>query len=110
MPEMPKNLGVTMLVLKISCVVDNAKLPDLVNVAVLWFIYFWRKMTAFQPLREDTVMKIQFERIHLVNYYSPGPFTLKSSKTLFCKHRMAMMVEVFEGAAVKKSVKFVCSL
>ena len=39
--------GVTTLVSEISCVVDRAKLPDLVNVAVVGFIYFWRKMKAF---------------------------------------------------------------
>ena len=30
--------------------VDRAKLPNLVNVAVVSFIYFWRKMKAFPPL------------------------------------------------------------
>ena len=40
-------LGVTMLVSEISCVVDHAKLPNLVNVAVIGFIYFWRKMKDF---------------------------------------------------------------
>ena len=53
MPEMPKKkkinkkLGVTTLVSEISCVVDHAKLPNLVTVTVLGFIYFWRKMKAF---------------------------------------------------------------
>ena len=59
MPEMQKKLGVTTLVLEISCVVDHAKLPNLVNVAVLGFIYFWRKMKTFRPLwKEDAVMKL----------------------------------------------------
>ena len=57
MSEMPKKnnnkkLGVTTLVSEISCVVDHAKLPNLVTVAVLGFIYFWRKMKAFQPLEK----------------------------------------------------------
>ena len=30
--------------------VDHAKLPNLVIVAVLVLIYFWIKMKAFQPL------------------------------------------------------------
>ena len=50
MPEMQKKLGVTGLVSEISCVVDRAKLPNLVNVAAVGFIYFWQKMKAFRPL------------------------------------------------------------
>ena len=50
MPEMPKKLGVTKLVSEISCVVNRAKLPNLVIVAVVGFIYFWCKMKAFRPL------------------------------------------------------------
>ena len=50
MPEMQKELGVTMLVSEISCVVDHAKLSNLVIVAFARFIYFCRKMKAFQPL------------------------------------------------------------
>ena len=46
-----------MLVSEISCVVDHAKLPNFVIVAVVGFIYFWRKMEAFRPLEEDTVVK-----------------------------------------------------
>ena len=42
---------------RISCVVDRAKLPNLVNVAIVVFIYFWRKIKAFQPLELDAVMK-----------------------------------------------------
>ena len=37
------------------CVVDHAKLPNVVIVgivAVVGFIYFWRKMKAFRPLEE----------------------------------------------------------
>ena len=45
-----KKLGVTTLVSEISYVVDHAKLPNLVIVAVLKFICFWRKMKAFRPL------------------------------------------------------------
>ena len=35
----------------ISSVVDHAKLPNLVVVAVIEFIYFLRKMKAFRPLQ-----------------------------------------------------------
>ena len=57
MQEMQTNIGVTTLVSEISCAVDHAKLPNLVIVAVVGFIYFWRKMKAFRPLEEDTVVK-----------------------------------------------------
>ena len=78
MPEMPKKSGVTRLVSEISCVVDHAKLPNLVTVAVVGFIYVWRKMKAFRPLEGRRYDEIQFEWIHLVNYYSRKPsFTLK---------------------------------
>ena len=64
-------------------------------------------MKAFQPLDE-----IQFELIHLVNYYSRKPsFKLKIVQTpflfLFCEFRMATMVEVFDSAMVKKKNFFV---
>ena len=55
MPEMQKRLGVTRLVSEMSCVVDHAKLQNLVIVAVIGFIYFWRKMKAHW--KEDTVVK-----------------------------------------------------
>ena len=43
MPEMQKNkLGVTTIISEISCVVDHAKLPNLVIVAIVGFIYFWK--------------------------------------------------------------------
>ena len=77
MTEMQKKLGVTTLVSVISCVVNRAKLTNLVNVAVVEFIYFWRKMKAFRPLEGRCYDEIQFEWIHLVNYYSQKPpFTL----------------------------------
>ena len=69
-----KKLGVTTLVSEISCVVDHAKLPNLVIVAVVGFIYFWRKMKAFRPLEGRRCDEIQFEWIHLVNYYNRKPF------------------------------------
>ena len=79
MPEMQKQLGVTTLVSEISCVVDRAKLPNLVIVAVVGFIYFWRK--AFQPVAGRRCDEIQFEWIHLVDYYSRKPsFTPKKRK------------------------------
>ena len=56
-----------MLVSEISCVVDRAKLPNLVIVAVFGFIYFLRKMKVFRPLeagRRYDEMKI------LANCYS----------------------------------------
>ena len=78
MAEMQNKLGVTRLVSEISCVVDLAKLPNLVIIAVVGFIYFWRKMKAFHPLEGRRCGEIQFEWIHLVNYYSRKPsFTLK---------------------------------
>ena len=66
--------------------VDHAKLPNLVNVAVVGFIYFWRKMKAFRPLEGRRCDEIQFERIQLVNYYSRKPsFTLKIVQNLFLR-------------------------
>ena len=47
-----------------------AKLPNLVIVAVVGFIYFWRKMKVFRPLERRRCGEIQFEWIHVVNYYS----------------------------------------
>ena len=66
-------------------------------------------MKAFQPLNE-----IQFELIHLVNYYSRKPsFKLKIVQTpflfLFCEFRMATMVEVFDSAVVKKKTVLLIS-
>ena len=61
MPEMQKQLGV---VLEIRCVVDFAKSPNLVIVAVVGFIYFWREMKAFRPLEGRRCNKIQFEWNH----------------------------------------------
>ena len=52
MPEMKE----TTLVLEISCVVDHATLSNLVTVAVLGFIYFWREMKAFHHWKEDSLM------------------------------------------------------
>ena len=53
--------GVTTLVSEISCVVDRAKLPDLVNVAVVGLIYFWRKMKTFRPVEGRRCDEIPFE-------------------------------------------------
>ena len=52
-------LGVTTLVPEISCVVDHAKLPNLVIIAVVGFIYFWRKNESLLTTgsKEDAVMK-----------------------------------------------------
>ena len=50
--------------------VDHAKLPNLVIVAILGFIYFWRKMKAFRPPEGRRCDEIKFEWIHLVNYHS----------------------------------------
>ena len=61
---MPRKLGVTRLVSEISCVVHNAKLPNLVIVAVLGSIYFWREMKAFRPLEGRGYDEIRFEWIH----------------------------------------------
>ena len=59
-----KKLGVITLVAEISCVVHHAKLPHLVIVAVLGFIYFLRKMKAFRTLAERRYEEIIFEWIH----------------------------------------------
>ena len=61
MPEMQKKSGVTTLVSEISCVVDHAKLSNLVIVAIVAFIYFWRKMKGFRPLEGRALMKIKFD-------------------------------------------------
>ena len=53
-----------MLVSDISCVVHRAKLPNLVIVAVVGFIYFWTKMKAFRLLEGRRCDGIQFEWIH----------------------------------------------
>ena len=99
-----KTLGVTTLVSEINCVVDHAKLPNLVIVAVVSFIYLWRKMKAFQPLEEHTG-EIQFEWIHVVDFDSLKPsFTLKIVQNRFGEHQMATMVEFFAGAVVKKTL------
>ena len=74
MPEMQKQIRVTMFVSEISCVVDHAKLPNLAIVAVVGFIYFWKKMKAFRPLEGRRYGEIPFEWIHLVNYYSRKTF------------------------------------
>ena len=53
MSEMPKKIkkwGITTFVSEISCVEDHAKFQILVIVAVLGFIYFWRKIKAFRLL------------------------------------------------------------
>ena len=85
--------------------VDHAKLPNLVIVAVVGFIYFWRKMKAFRPLEGRRCGEIKFERIQLVNYYSRKPsFTLKIVQNPFFANTM---VEVFAGAVVKKPHFFV---
>ena len=91
--------------------VDRAKLPNLVNVAVVGFIYFWRKMKAFRTLEGRHCDEVQFQWIHLVNYYSQKPsFTLKIVNPpppfLFCEQRMATMDQVFNGAVVKNKALF----
>ena len=85
MPEMQKKLGVTTLVLEISCVVDHAKLPNLVNVAVLGFIYFWRKMKTFRPLEGRCCDEIKCEWIHQ-DSRKPS-FTLKIVQNPFFRTR-----------------------
>ena len=47
-----KNTGVTTLVSEISCVVDHAKLPNLVTVT------FGEKLEPFDHWKEDSVMKL----------------------------------------------------
>ena len=81
---------------------DYAKLPNLVIVAVLGFIYCWRKMKAFRPLEGRRCDEIKFEWIHHVDYYSLKPsFTPRIVQNPFFVN-MATMVEVFNGAVVKK--------
>ena len=55
MPKMQSKLEVTILISEISCVVDHAKLSNLVTAAVARFIYFWRKMKAFRPLEDRSI-------------------------------------------------------
>ena len=50
--------------------VDHAKLPNVVIVAVVGFIYFWRKVKAFRPLEGGQCGEIQFEWNHVVGFYS----------------------------------------
>ena len=86
MPEMQNKLGVTTLVSEISCVVDHAKLPNLVIVAIVGFIYFWKKIKAFRPLEEDTVVKFNLNGIHVVGFYSLKlSFTLKIVQNPFLR-------------------------
>ena len=81
--------------------VDHAKLPNLVIVAVVGF--FWRKMKAFRPLEGRCCDEIQFEFIHLVNYYGRKPsFTLKIVQNPLLR-TPDVMVEVFDGVVVKKT-------
>ena len=80
-------LWVTTLVSEISCVEDHAKLPHLVIVAVVGFIYFsWRKMKACRPLGGRRYGEMKFEWTQLVNYYSRKPsFTLKINQDPFLR-------------------------
>ena len=55
-----KIMGVSTIFSEISCVVEHAKLPNLVIIAVVGFICFWIKIKAFRPLEEDAVMKFNF--------------------------------------------------
>ena len=71
-------MGVTTLISEISFVVDHAKLPNLVNVAIVGFI-----VKLFDHWKEDCD-EIQFEWIHLLSYYSRKAFTLKIMQNLFC--------------------------
>ena len=64
MSEMQKKWGVTTFVSEISCVEDHAKFQILVIVAVLGFIYFWRKIKAFRLLEGRRSDEIIFEWIH----------------------------------------------
>ena len=61
MAEMEKKIGVTKLISEISCVVDRAKLPNLVNVAAVGFIYFsttGRKMLWWNSICMDPFSKL----------------------------------------------------
>ena len=80
-------LWVTTLVSEINRVEDHAKLPHLVIVAVVGFIYFsWRKMKACRPLGGRRYGEMKFEWTQLVNYYSRKPsFTLKINQDPFLR-------------------------
>ena len=82
-----KKLWVTTLVSEISCVEDHAKLPHLVIVAVVGFIYFsWRKMKACRPLGGRRYGEMKFEWTQLVNYYGRKPsFTLNINQDPFLR-------------------------
>ena len=103
MPE----IGFTTLVSEISCVVEHAKLPNLIGHCSRCRLHLrLEQMKAFRPMEGRRCDGTQFEWIYLVNYYNLKPsFTQKKSyKILFCKHRMATMVEVFECAVVSKTL------
>ena len=109
MAEMQNKLGVTRLVSEISCVVDLAKLPNLVIIAVVGFIYFWRKMKAFHPLEGRRCGEIQFEWIHLVNYYSRKPsFTLKIVQNPFLRTPEGNDGRSFRRRGGEKKKKLFC--
>ena len=47
--------------------VDHAKLPNLVIVAVVGFTYYWRKMKGFRPLEGRALMKFD---LNVGNHHS----------------------------------------
>ena len=49
--------------------VDHAKLSNLVIVAIVVFIYFWRKMKGFRPLEGAALMKfdLNVENLHFLS-------------------------------------------
>ena len=55
MPEMKKKMGVTMLVSEISCVVNRAKLPNLVNVALIEFVILLEKNEGLSTTGRKTL-------------------------------------------------------
>ena len=57
MPEMQKKIGSHHARFGDKLCDRSAKLPNLVLVAVVGFIYFWRKMKAFRPLEGRAVVK-----------------------------------------------------
>ena len=80
-------MGVTRLVSEIRCVVDHAKLPNLVIVAVNSRLHLLsEKNESLAITGRRHCGEIQFEWIHLVNYHSRKPsFTLKMVENPFLR-------------------------
>ena len=85
----------------------HAKLPNLVIVAVLGFIYF----LAFRPLKEDSVMKLNVNGSIKVDDYSRKPsFTLKIVQNPFLRRPDGYDGRRFQRRGGKKKTNFFFNL